>query len=215
MLNTSQSAPSYTGAVQTPRELRCLLLDDSTFDRARIRRLSQSLDIVVKLDEVESISELDQAVRCTYYDIVLIDFRLPIGDGLIAMSYVMRNSRNSAIAKIMITGDRTRETILSALRAGCHDFLTKEELDAVALQKAMFHALALAKHQKQQAGRFTPDENPARDRLINAIHAPATLDGRAAYSPANPGRETTSKFEASDLEVLLSSLGEGDGHLIH
>jgi len=129
MLNANHTQTSFPGSMPLPREVRCLLLDDSNFDRARIRRLSKQTNMSIHIDEVDSIAQMDKAVEAENYDLIMIDYRLPVGDGMVALEHVMQSEHNKDAGKIMITGDGARQTAVQAMRAGCHDFLTKEEMD--------------------------------------------------------------------------------------
>ena len=75
-----------------PPVIKALLLDDSTFDRARIRRLGQKTDLALQLDEVSSIAEMKDAVARQVFDLIMIDYRLPQGDGLGVLDYIQHLS---------------------------------------------------------------------------------------------------------------------------
>ncbi|WP_432816712.1 response regulator [Sulfitobacter sp. JB4-11] len=144
------------------RDLRVLLLDDSSFDCQRIRRLSGKTGLRIDLDEVHSIAQMDRAVARTRYDLMLIDYRLPQGDGMVALDRVLDAPRNRDAAKIMITGNSAALIRVQALRRGCHEFIIKAELDANMLRRAMINALALsclrqpAFDRVQRVGRIDP-----------------------------------------------------------
>ena len=78
MLHATATPSSFPGVPSAPHEIRALLLDDSNFDRARIRRLSHKTDLCVHMDEVESIAAMDQAVARNNYDIQLVLLYLPV-----------------------------------------------------------------------------------------------------------------------------------------
>ena len=117
-----------------PNIIKALLLDDSTFDRARIRRMSQNTSLMVSLTEVSSIAEIKEAVAREAFDLIMIDYRLPQGDGLEVLAHVQACDLNSDVATIMITGNGDMETAVTAMRNGCHDFLTKEAMTAEQLR---------------------------------------------------------------------------------
>jgi CheY-like chemotaxis protein len=142
-----------------PNDIRALLLDDSTFDRARIRRLSGGTKLPIHLDEVGTIEELDCAVHEEDYDVILVDYRLPIGDGMIALDHIQQSQRNRNAGKIMITGNEALGTAVDAMRAGCHDFLSKTEINVDVLKQAVLNALARARDGKDVQPTMSHGEN--------------------------------------------------------
>ncbi|MEQ6248834.1 response regulator [Sulfitobacter sp. HNIBRBA3233] len=131
-----------------PKVIRALLLDDSAFDRARIRRMSRKTDLMLQIDEVGSIGELEAATAAVDYDLILIDYRLPEGDGLLVLDMIHRTPRNSEAATIMITGNGDLKTAVTAMRNGCHDFLTKDGMTAEQLRTAMIGAMDTAQEHR-------------------------------------------------------------------
>lgn len=210
MLNALPKPSSFAGLPPLPREIKALLLDDSNFDRARIKRISNRTALCIEMDEVDSIAALDQAVAAQNYDVILIDYRLPVGDGLEALDLLQRNELNKDTAKIMITGDHSRETADQALSSGCHDFLSKDEINAEALRRAVLNAVTLArqqqlllqtrqaqpKHEPEQAlpqEEFDPAGNVVsfvRKRLLGFLP-----DGTPRDSRASPAGSHTSDLD--------------------
>ena len=137
-----------------PVAIRALLLDDSSFDRARIRRLSAKSRMPIQLDEVGSIEELDHAVQTEKYDLILIDYRLPVGDGMEALDHVLQAPKNRDAGKIMITGDSAVYTAVRAMRGGCHDFVSKSDMDAEVLNNAMSNAITLARERTMSQAQY-------------------------------------------------------------
>ncbi|MEM7521693.1 MAG: response regulator [Pseudomonadota bacterium] len=145
MLAKRMADPSWIPILPTPRMIRVLLLDDSTFDRARIRRLSQRTALALDLEEVSSIAQLDRLVAEAHFDVALIDYRLPEGDGIEALNVLRRQKHARAVGKVMITGDGGPRTADKALKAGCDAYLAKEDMTADALRHAILDAIAAAR----------------------------------------------------------------------
>ena len=221
MLHEKTDTSSWPPVMPAPREIRALLLDDSNFDRARIRRLSNKTNLLIQMDEVDSLEQLDRAVATENYDVILIDYRLPVGNGLDALSMVSENALNRGAGKIMITGDNARETVLSAMRGGCHDFLTKDEMDGEALRHAILNAMQAAWQSRQLQLQVEMQKEIIRQGLVEAIrdrevqgnvislvqdHLRALPGGRAGV----PALATT-----DELEALLSYLDDEDEFIFH
>jgi DNA-binding NtrC family response regulator len=201
--------------------VRALLLDDSNFDRARIRRLSRKADMAIDLDEVGSIAELDAAVGREKYDLIMIDYRLPVGDGMEALQHVLDNPRNRGAGKIMITGDAAVDTAVRAMRGGCHDFLTKEDMDARALNQAMINAMTLARQRQMQELQGEHQREIIRQGLVAAL-SDAEVQGnvvslmRQQLLRTLPDRpQLFNVMDPGDVDVLLAGFTDEDEIIFH
>lgn len=199
-----------------PKIIKTLLLDDSTFDRARIKRLSQSGRLMVSLTEVGSIWEAKEAIAREVFDLILIDYRLPQGDGLEVLAHIQDSALNSDVATIMITGNGDMETAVTAMRNGCHDFLTKEAMTADQLRFAMVGAMQTAAEQRDQAAQSAHQREVIRQGLTAAL-MDRDVQGTVVSLFKEEMRQIIgghAVFDAgqdhSDLEALLATLGDDD-----
>ncbi len=204
-----------------PATVRALLLDDSSFDRSRIRRLSRRAELNIELDEVGSIRELDNAVKLASYDLILIDYRLPEGDGIEALNHILQDPRNKDAGKIMITGNAAVETAVQAMRSGCHDFLAKDDIDPQILKQAMINAMTLARQRQQMALQAEHQREIIRDGLIAALSDQAVTgnvvslvrEQMRATRPDHP--QFVSVMDPGEMDALLSGLSEEDDFIFH
>lgn len=221
MLHTHSPDPSTAYAGMRARDIRMLLLDDSNFDRQRIRRMTDKTDLLIQMDEVDSIQALDRAVTATHYDLILIDYRLPEGDGMIALDHVLQNPANRDAGKIMITGDNNLATAVEAMRAGCHDFLAKEDLNADLLRDAVVKAIELAGERRQMAMQLELQREMLREGIVAGLS-----DGRVQAAlgdliqqkmilalPQQPGFVAT--MDPSDIDALLATFAGEDEFIFH
>ena len=84
---------------------------------AHLRAHNHAVDHAATLDEAEA------AVRTTRYDLVLLDLRLPDGDGLTLLRN-LRDRRMDTPVMVVTSRDRITERI-EGLKAGADDYLTK------------------------------------------------------------------------------------------
>ena len=217
-----QSVPlENNGMVDPPpaNPVRALLLDDSSFDRARIKRLSRKADMLVQLDEVSSIEEMDRAVKESVYDLIMIDYRLPVGDGMEALNHVLLDPRHRDAGKIMITGDNAVDTAVRAMRGGCHDFLPKEGMNAELLSQAMVNALTLARQRHEMHSDY--HREVIRQGLVAAF-ADDEVQGnvislvRQQLALTRPDRpQLMNVMHPGDVDALLSGFSEEDEFIFH
>ncbi|MGJ5618302.1 response regulator [Sulfitobacter sp. MF3-043] len=203
------------------KPIRALLLDDSNFDRERIRRMSSKTELGVHLDEVGSIEELDTAVRQASYDLIMIDYRLPVGDGMKALSHILDDPLNRDAGKIMITGDAAVDTAVQAMRGGCHDFLTKESMNADILREAMLNAMTVARQRIQMQMQTEHQRDIIRQGLIAALNdieiqgnVVSMIREKLAQTPSNQARPM-SGLDASEIDALLAGFADEDEFVFH
>ena len=207
--------------IPPPTLVRALLLDDSKFDRAKIRRLSQRTGLCVELDEVSSISEMDKAVAQERYDLILIDYCLPIGDGMQALERVLKNPQNKYAGKIMITGDNAQETAIVAMRGGCHDFLAKDSIDAEMLTQSMVNAISQARQYQARSAQFLYQRDEIKHGLIAAM-SDDDVQGSLGSIVAQQLRNSTPDFpnkkrsmNPAKVDALLRTFSEEDQFVFH
>lgn len=121
--------------------IRALILDDDQFDRSKIRRMFRTSGLPFNLDEAESLESLEEILNQEEYDLVLIDYNLPQGNGIEAVKLVQNHPVNSEAATIMVTGDDQSQVAVKALKMGCQDYISKTHLSVESLKMSVEAAL--------------------------------------------------------------------------
>lgn len=132
---------SDTDPVHLPA-IRTLLIDDSIFDRKRIRRLGDLIDLPLIFEETASVAGMKQCLERQKFDLFLIDYAMPEADGLAALAAIRAHGGHAGAASIMISGNSDPRVAVAALKQGCHDFIPKEDMSPTLLKRAMLAALA-------------------------------------------------------------------------
>lgn len=219
MLQSSNAFLETPVPVHNVADLRVLLLDDSHFDCQRIRRLTTKTDLSIALDEVNSIKALDRAVEETPYDLILIDYRLPDGDGMEALEHVLQTPKNRDAAKIMITGNGAIETEVQALRRGCHDYISKTDLDADMLRTAMMNALTLAG--QRHAAALAWQRDALHEGLVSALQDQRVKENLSALIHQQVGHmgpeaaRQIAGMPSHEFELLIAGLHDTDDFIFH
>jgi CheY-like chemotaxis protein len=123
------------------RRLKILVLDDDEFDRKQVQRLSSKMTLLTEIDEAADLVALQNMLDAKIYDAILIDYRLSNGSGLDALDIIAAHKDNGTAAQIMVAGDPTYELAVQAMKQGCDEFIGKEKLDAVSMQKSVLGAI--------------------------------------------------------------------------
>ncbi|MDH5501643.1 MAG: response regulator, partial [Gammaproteobacteria bacterium] len=118
-----------------------LIVDDQRFDRVRLRRLLDAIEITTHIVEAESLESMGTALGLDTFDLVILDFNLADGTGLDAINAVRMDRKNRLAATIMVTGSDQFDIATEAMRRGCSDYIVKDDLSKETLQRAMINAL--------------------------------------------------------------------------
>ncbi|MET0134171.1 MAG: response regulator transcription factor [Kibdelosporangium sp.] len=106
--------------------IRVVLVDDQTLIRAGLRGLlDHSADIEV-VGEASNGVEAIQVVRAAKPDVVLMDVRMPVMDGLAATRALVADPTLANTRVVVLTTFELDDYIAGALRAGASGFLVKD-----------------------------------------------------------------------------------------
>jgi DNA-binding NarL/FixJ family response regulator len=114
--------------LREPRRIRVLLADDHPVVRAGLRgMLTAEADIEVA-GEAGSGPEAVALARARQYDVILMDLRMPLGDGVAATEQIV--AANPAARVLVLTTYETDADILRAVEAGATGYLLKDASQA-------------------------------------------------------------------------------------
>ena len=100
---------------------RILIIDDEPALSSSLNKTLEHHGYITK--SISSIKEFNELKNNSHYDIVLLDLRLPDGDGLQLMKSIKHINKNSQI--IVMTGYGTIELAVTAVKLGAFHFITK------------------------------------------------------------------------------------------
>ena len=126
---------------QLPETAQVLILDDQRFDRHRLARLCSGLDMECTITNANSLSDFADVIEKAAFDLVLVDYSLPDGTGLDALSMVRLSPGNCKAALIMVSGQGQERVAQEAMKAGCSDYITKDELSPSSFRRAVTNAM--------------------------------------------------------------------------
>ncbi len=120
--------------------LHILVLDDMEADRARLRRLCRKAGLDFVMHEVSDLAGMRQVLETQEIDIAFLDYHLEMDTGLDALKLLIGHEDQVNAIPIMITSVDRHDIAVEAMRKGCADYLTKEELSVDALRKSVTSA---------------------------------------------------------------------------
>jgi DNA-binding NarL/FixJ family response regulator len=114
--------------------IRVVLADDQALVRAGFRVLLDSAADIEVVGEAASGEEALVQARQTRPDVVLMDIRMPNGDGLEATRRISTDSNLSGVRVLILTTFEVDEYVFEALRSGASGFVVKDMEPAELLQ---------------------------------------------------------------------------------
>jgi diguanylate cyclase (GGDEF)-like protein len=124
-----------------------LIIDDDQVDRKVILRALQSLDSNCLVTEVDTGRQGVELAMTRPFDCILLDYRLPDGDGLDRLTE-LRALPGVNAPIVILTGEGNELVAVEAMKRGATDYLPKAALGADALYRAI--ANAVEKHDLQR-----------------------------------------------------------------
>lgn len=120
-------------------EVRVLLVEDDQDDYLIVRNLL--IRAIGERCTLEWAKSYDEAVKALErsYDVCLLDYRLGARDGLDFLGEIKRSASN--IPVIVLTGRGDFRVDLEAMQAGASDFLAKDEINEVLLERSIRYAI--------------------------------------------------------------------------
>ncbi|MFC6065456.1 response regulator [Streptomyces ochraceiscleroticus] len=106
--------------------IRVLLADDQVLVRAGFRALLDAQPDIEVVGEAADGEEALTAVRERRPDVVLMDIRMPVVDGLAATRRITGDERLAGVKVVMLTTFELDEYVFEAIRSGASGFLVKD-----------------------------------------------------------------------------------------
>ena len=199
------------GSEVADRPIHTLVIEDSEFDRRRILRLCAETGLNFVTQVIEGPDDLRAQLDAQKFDLILVDYRLNSSDGLAAVRRIHAHPAQIHATILMLTGESELSLAVSAMKAGCADFLDKSVLNANVLRRATLNALEKAHlHQDLMRARGLNDKlaRLMRDFAQDTAHEmrPVLLgmmrQSRARLRTALTGQDA----EAAELDAACRKL---------
>jgi DNA-binding NarL/FixJ family response regulator len=211
--------------------IRVLIADDQTIARAGLRTLLESLPGIEIAGEAEDGAQVVEMAGALQPDVILMDLRMPVMNGIEATRRVHRASPHIGILVVTIFQDDT--SVFPAIRAGARGYLLKDAdqtelvraIQAVAAGGAIFspsiaqQVLRYLAQPLPNVPRHIFDELTNREREILDLLAGGNnnseIAGRLGISPKTVSNHISNilvKVQAVDrAKLMLMALEAGLG----
>lgn len=121
--------------------MKVLIIDDSRTMRQLLASFLAPLthDVREAGDGQEALAVLEQHAP---FDLALVDWDMPVMNGLDFVKHVRRDARFDPMKLMMVTAQNSYETVVQALEAGATDYLMKPLTEDMLLDKLRVLGLA-------------------------------------------------------------------------
>lgn len=109
--------------------LRVLLIDDSELDAQLVVEELRRGGYAPEWERVDTAAESEAALDRQLWDVIICDWVMPQFSGMDALALLRERHTNLPI--IVVSGQVGEEIAVTAMRAGAHDFISKQNLDNV------------------------------------------------------------------------------------
>lgn len=205
--------------------LRLLVLEDSEFDAHRMRRVLNAVDPNFDVSLCGSVAEFNELAKSGRFDVAIVDYLLPDGDGLEALRKLQSDENFEAPAAIMVTGEGDETVAASAIGSGYSAYITKAGLNAETMRAVLDKALSQHDQQsmsdvqnllndaiRQSLGEASDIAvAPARQMMLRMLRASRVLKRLAMVRHDDVLTESVFEVEFTCMNAL-NSLFEFNGY---
>jgi PAS domain S-box-containing protein len=192
-------------AVEMPRRLRVLILEDTPSDVELAVMELRRAGYTPEWECVETEEAFLEKLQGNF-DIILSDYSMPQFDGIRALRLV--RGQGVQIPFILVSGTMGEETAVAAMKEGASDYLLKDRL--ARLGPAVAQALEQTKlrRERERAEEATrQSEERMRAVLESALDCVITMDHEGSIVEFNPAAEKTFGYTRSEaIGRLLADL---------
>lgn len=114
---------------------RALVIDDSRATRTMLRRILDQLGYSDTIEAADGREALDQLDAHAGVELALVDWNMPVMDGLEFLRSVRAEARWRDLALVMVTTESEIEHMIEALEAGADEYVMKPFTPAVLREK--------------------------------------------------------------------------------
>jgi DNA-binding NtrC family response regulator len=188
---------------------RSILVVDDEKDMLMLLKRSLEPDLKCHVTTASSAEEALKIYNENYFDLVLMDIKMPGMDGLELLEIIKRNSYDQTV--IMMTAFGSIDSAVEAMKSGAYDFITKPfDHDALLLrmEKALERSTLLKENQRLQKacqGNFTFQDMVGKSTAMQRVYETIRMVAKNDLTVLITGESGTGKDLTARAIHALSS----------
>lgn len=195
---TKNSKWSYAGKqspVMTEYSVLFISADAATADKLT-GLLRDDETLAVECTRVESLFDGLRAIQDRQFDLVLSELFLPDGQGLATLRHLQQHAPKTPV--ILLCHVQDRDTAVTAVRKGAHDFFCYEDLDTANFQRSVQGAL-------KSTGGPSPANKEAERRTNARFDCHLAVSYQTLEKPFISGQGESETLNISSKGVLFKA----------
>lgn len=121
-------------AIPQVQNLSALVVDDHMLMRRIVSDHARKLGFS-RIDQAINGEEAWRMAQGNFYDVILLDWAMPIMDGYAFLQKIRAESRYDNCAVVMLTAECEQHNVLNALQAGANSYIVKPVSFDILVQK--------------------------------------------------------------------------------
>ena len=193
--------------------LKVLVMDDNSFDRKTLARLSKKSRYSLEMIEAASIADARVKIEAEQPDVVFLDFRVPDGDGITFSEQLLAQMQSDAPPVVIVTGEGDERTAIRSLRSGVADYLSKDNLNIDVFDGSIARCLAARPINRtdlmdeiDRIGRQLKGLRETTERNMHLARAYLMPMAQYAWQSINPLEGDQRTVEARRLMKIMNKL---------
>ena len=195
--------------------MKILLVDDDKVDRMAVSRSLKKSNLQYQLVEVETVDEAVDALNETQFDLLLLDYYLPVKNGTELLLEIKKVQAVCNLTIIMISNHHNEDLLLQCLDLGVQEFLCKNEVTAGQLKRAIVQAERRKELETELYHNYIKIKSMAeRDKLTGTFNRHYFEDACHRVVTAGPGRYKCAGiafFDIANFKSINDRLGHDTG----
>ena len=181
-------------------KLKVLLIEDDEDDYIMTRdMLMTSARQKYDLQWITDFKDGLEAVLQADYDVCLVDFRLGGSTGMELLRQAV--SRGCKVPIILLTGQVDHDTDIAAIKSGAADYLVKQQVTPLLLERAIYHAIE--RKQAQERLRVLNQKLQCQNEILAESRSTAVKLIEQAETARAEAERTNRQLEASTMQANL------------
>ena len=145
--------------------IKILLVEDDEVDRMAVRRALKTAGVPVEMAVAVECKSAITTLSQQSFDCVLLDYRLPDGDGLALVQEI--RGAGSKVPLIVLTGQGDEQIAVELMKSGASDYLAKSKVSPETLSRSVRNAVRIYRAETEAALATTRlRESEERYRLV-------------------------------------------------